>query len=147
MVRNNRKTLNTPSKPFLHESMKSYHIRWSYLWKASQCTKCPFEATSNSGHVNNSSKMIWMKDQWQESVFVQISKWNWDREANSLYTWFFENLTGNLQDQEHNICTRMAWYHDPSSNIHLQSVSKKTEFCRIEHLQILLAVGEKYLWF
>ena len=29
--------------------------------------------------------------------------------------------------------------------IYIQGVSKKTEFCRIEHLQILLAVGEKYL--
>ena len=27
----------------------------------------------------------------------------------------------------------------------VQGVSKKTEFCRIERLQILLAVGEKYL--
>ena len=27
----------------------------------------------------------------------------------------------------------------------LYRVSKKTEFCRIEHLQILLAVDEKYL--
>ena len=24
---------------------------------------------------------------------------------------------------------------------------KKTEFCQIEHLQILLVIGEKYLWF
>ena len=27
----------------------------------------------------------------------------------------------------------------------VQGVSKKTEFCQIEHLQILLVFGEKYL--
>ena len=28
---------------------------------------------------------------------------------------------------------------------YIQGVSKKTEFCQIEHLQILLVFGEKYL--
>ena len=30
-------------------------------------------------------------------------------------------------------------------DLKLQGVSKKTEFCQIEHLQILLVIGEKYL--
>ena len=52
----------------------------------------------------------------------------------------------NLKKMDVGGLSGKSHYSQPNNNNYiLYRVSKKTEFCQIKHLQILLVIGEKYL--